>query len=105
MPISMPEPDQAVIARRAEIIRVMRNLLPADNVLEDDDELRAYESDALPAYHQLPLIVALPETTDQVSQILEYCHENDIKIVPRGSYPILGVSLNLGGSSSAGCAY
>jgi len=54
-------------------------------VLEDNDELRAYESDALPAYHELPLIVVLPETTEQVVQILKYCHENDVKIVPRGS--------------------
>ena len=85
MPISMPEPDQGVIARRAEIIRVMRRIIPSENVLEDTDELRAYESDALPAYHQLPLIVVLPETTEQVSEILKYCHANDVKIVPRGS--------------------
>ena len=85
MSIPMPEPDQEVIARRADIIKVMQGLVPAGNVLVDDDELRAYESDALPAYHALPLIVVLPETTAQVSQILKYCHKNDVKIVPRGS--------------------
>ena len=85
MSIPMPEPDQEVIAQRADIIKVMQGLVPAGNVLVDDDELRAYESDALPAYHALPLIVVLPETTAQVSQILKYCHKNDVKIVPRGS--------------------
>lgn len=85
MPISMPEPDQSVIARRADIIKVMRSLVGPDNVLEDADELRAYEFDALPAYTALPLIVVLPETTQQVSDILKYCHANDVKIVPRGS--------------------
>ncbi|MEL0107891.1 MAG: FAD-linked oxidase C-terminal domain-containing protein [Rhodospirillales bacterium] len=83
--MSMPEPDQSVIARRADIIKVMRSLVGPDNVLEDADELRAYESDALPAYTALPLIVVLPETTQQVSDILKYCHANDVKIVPRGS--------------------
>lgn len=63
----------------------MRSLVGPDNVLEDADELRAYESDALPAYTALPLIVVLPETTQQVSDILKYCHANDVKIVPRGS--------------------
>ena len=85
MPISMPEPDREVIARRAEIIKMMRTIVPAENVLEDEDEIRPYESDALPAYQQLPLIVVLPETTAQISQILKFCHQNNVKIVPRGS--------------------
>ncbi len=85
MPITMPEPDQDVIARRADIINVMRTIVPAANVLDDEDEIRPYEADALPAYQQLPLIVVLPETTAQVSEILRYCHKNNVKIVPRGS--------------------
>ena len=48
-------------------------------------ELRVYESDGLTAYRQLPMIVALPETTEQVSTILRLCHERGIKVVPRGA--------------------
>ena len=81
----MPEPDETVIARRQEIIAAMRAIVAGEGVIVDDDELRAYDCDGLMAYKQLPLIVVLPETTEQVSRVLRYCHENDVKIVPRGA--------------------
>ena len=37
-------------------------------------------------------MVVLPETVDQVSRILRYCHDNTIRVVPRGS----GTSLSGG---------
>ncbi|MGC1849431.1 MAG: FAD-linked oxidase C-terminal domain-containing protein, partial [Pseudolabrys sp.] len=55
-------------------------------------ELRPYESDGLTAYRQLPMVVVLPETTDQVAEILRYCHGEGIKVVPRGA----GTSLSGG---------
>ena len=88
----MPEPDQAVLARRAEIAAALREIVPGEGVIADDLELKAYETDGLTAYRQLPLIAVLPETTAQVSRILKYCHENGIKVVPRGS----GTSLSGG---------
>src|SRR5262249_60116760 len=46
----------------------------------------------LTAYRQPPMVVVLPETTQQVSRILKYCFEQGIKVVPRGS----GTSLSGG---------
>ncbi|MGL4527007.1 MAG: FAD-linked oxidase C-terminal domain-containing protein, partial [Aestuariivirga sp.] len=43
-------------------------------------------------YRQMPLVVVLPETTAQVSAVLKYAHENEIKVVPRGA----GTSLSGG---------
>jgi glycolate oxidase len=83
--MKMPEPDETVIARRTEIIAAMQAIVPGESVIFDNDELRAFECDGLMAYRQLPLIVVLPENTKQVSRILKYCHENDVKIVPRGA--------------------
>tara|TARA_R110001592_G_scaffold83467_4_gene247157 strand:- start:914 stop:2401 length:1488 start_codon:yes stop_codon:yes gene_type:complete len=83
--MQMPEPDQGVIDRRAEIIAAMRAIVPGEGVIADDAMLRAFECDGLMAYRQLPLIVVLPETTAQVSDILKYCHANGVKIVPRGA--------------------
>lgn len=83
--MQMPEPDQGVIDRRAEIIAAMRAIVPGEGVIADDAMLRAFECDGLMAYRQLPLIVVLPETTAQVSEILKYCHANGVKIVPRGA--------------------
>ena len=81
----MPEPDYETITRRDEIIATMHSIVPADCVIFEEDELRAYDCDGLMAYKQLPFIVVLPETTEQVSKILKYCHENGVKIVPRGA--------------------
>jgi len=83
--LHMPEPDSNVIARRAGIIAALQDILPAANVISSEDSLRVYESDGLTAYKQLPRIVALPETTEQVAQILKYCHKHGIKVVPRGA--------------------
>ena len=88
----MPEPDRGVIEAKVAIAADLRRILPAENVIVEADELRAYESDGLTAYRQPPLIVALPETTAQVAEILKYCDERAIKVVPRGA----GTSLSGG---------
>ena len=83
--MKMPKPDDVVIARRAEITKAMQAIVPGEGVIFDETELRAFECDGLMAYRQLPMIVVLPENVEQVSKILKYCHENDVKIVPRGA--------------------
>jgi glycolate oxidase len=88
----MPEPDREVIARRAAIAGDLCRILPAECVIVDEDERRAYETDGLTAYRQPPLLTALPGTTDQVARILRYCRERAIKVVPRGA----GTSLSGG---------
>ena len=81
----MPEPDQSVIARRAEIARDLRARVGADGVIAGEDALRAYDCDGMSAYRQLPMLVALPRGTDEVVRVLEYCHANNVRIVPRGA--------------------
>ncbi|HCH57509.1 MAG TPA: FAD-binding oxidoreductase [Rhodospirillaceae bacterium] len=88
----MPDPDKTVLSRRTEIIAALRRIVPGEGVIAEEEELRAYECDGLTAYRQLPMIVVLPETTAQVSEILKYCHGEGIKIVPRGA----GTSLSGG---------
>ena len=90
--MKMPDPDQAVLARRGEIIAAMRTIVPDQSVIVEERELAVYESDGLTAYHQLPMIVVLPDTAAQVSQVLAYCEKNNVKIVPRGA----GTSLSGG---------
>ncbi len=90
--MKMPEPDREVIARRAEIAAALREIVPGEGVIEDAEERKAYETDGLTAYRQMPLLVVLPETTEQVSRVLRYCHDNRIKVVPRGA----GTSLSGG---------
>ena len=83
--MQMPKPDREVLARRGELVEALRGLLPAESVIADADALRVYECDGLTAYRQLPMIVVLPETTEQVSRILGMCHQRGVKVVPRGA--------------------
>jgi glycolate oxidase len=70
--IAMPPSDQAVLSRREEIIAALRSIVPGEGVITSEAERRPYESDGLTAYQQLPMLVVLPSTTEQVSQILRY---------------------------------
>ena len=81
----MPEPDGGTIARRTEIAAALREIVPGEGVIVEEEELRAYETDGLTAYRQLPMIVVLPETAEQVARIARYCSETGVKIVPRGA--------------------
>ena len=83
--LTMPAPDESVLARRAEIVAALRAIVPGEGVIDAEEERRAYETDGLLAYRQLPLVVVLPSTVEQVSSVLRYCHEHKIKVVPRGA--------------------
>jgi len=89
---ALPQPDAETMRRRAEIVADMRIIVPGEGVVDTVNEMRAFESDGLTAYRQLPLVVVLPETVAQVSRILKYCDERNIRVVPRGS----GTSLSGG---------
>jgi glycolate oxidase len=92
MPLRMPEADSAVLAKRERIVASLRSIVPGEGVIATEHEMRPFESDGLTAYRQLPMVVVLPETTEQVSQVLAYCHGEGIKVVPRGA----GTSLSGG---------
>ncbi len=92
MSVRMPEPDQAVLGRRERIVAALRTIVPGEGVIAAEREMRPYETDGLTAYRQLPMVVVLPETTQQVAEVLRYCHDEDIKVVPRGA----GTSLSGG---------
>ncbi len=88
----MPEPYAEVLERREQIVADLRDIVSGEGVVDATNEMRAFETDGLTAYRQLPLVVVLPQSVEQVSSILRYCHENKIRVVPRGS----GTSLSGG---------
>src|SRR3954465_6022104 len=92
MSLTMPETDKDVLARRVDIVRDLSAIVPGEGVIAGEREMRPYESDGLTAYKQLPFVVVLPETTAQVAEVLRYCHQHGIRVVPRGA----GTSLSGG---------
>ena len=90
--MQMPIADESVINRRSEIAAGLRQLVPSHCVIDSESSMKAYDSDGLSAYRQMPLVVVLPETTEQVAAILKWCRDEEIKVVPRGA----GTSLSGG---------
>ncbi|MEE9336483.1 MAG: FAD-linked oxidase C-terminal domain-containing protein [Methylococcaceae bacterium] len=68
-----------------QIVNQLLSILPVDSVLHQLEDLRPYECDGLSAYCQLPLVVALPDSVEQVQEILCLCNEIDLPVVARGA--------------------
>jgi glycolate oxidase len=83
--ITLPAPKPDILARRDAILADLGRLLPADAVIGETIRMKPYETDGLAAYRQMPLAVVLPRTTQEVAEVLRYCHANGIRVVPRGA--------------------
>jgi glycolate oxidase len=105
MSVKMPDLDARALTKRQEIVRALRTIVPGEGVIASEHEMRAYESDGLTAYRQLPMVVVLPDTTEQVSRVLAYCYDHEIRVVPRGAGTSLsGGALPLGDGVLLGMA-
>ncbi len=60
MSIRFPEPDPAILARREAILAGLAPLVAPEALVVSEDERRAFETDGLTAYRQMPLAVVLP---------------------------------------------
>ncbi|WP_237476971.1 FAD-binding oxidoreductase [Lichenibacterium dinghuense] len=83
--IAFPAPDPSIVARRAEIVAGLAALLPPECLVDSEDERRAFETDGLTAYRQVPLAVVLPRSTAEVSAVMRYLHREGVKVIPRGA--------------------
>ncbi|MFN3844991.1 MAG: FAD-linked oxidase C-terminal domain-containing protein [Paracoccaceae bacterium] len=97
--MEMPLPNSMILSGKSRIVARLRSVLPADGVIDNEAETRAYECDALTAYRCPPLAVVLPRSTDEVAAVLRICHEEGVPVVPRGS----GTSLAGGALPTADC--
>jgi glycolate dehydrogenase FAD-linked subunit len=89
----MPKPNQDVLAKRDYLVAELRKIVAdSEAVIDDKDNLRAFECDGLSAYRQLPMIAVLPETVGEISEILKFCAAEGVNVVPRGA----GTSLSGG---------
>ena len=78
---------------KTDAIARLMALLPKGRIMSGPAHLAAYESDGLTAFAARPLAVAVPETQDEVIQIVRFCYAEKLPFVARGS----GTSLS-GGS-------
>ena len=71
--------------RQAQVVQALTAVLPAHALLWHQEDTTPYECDGLTAYRERPLVVALPETYEQVQAVLRTCHAMDVPVVARGA--------------------
>src|SRR3984885_16297934 len=78
----------------SEIAAALSATLPPDCVLSRPEERRPYECAALTAFRELPAVVVLPRTEEEVRRVLLTCSRLQVPLVARGS----GTGLSGGGT-------
>ena len=82
----MEQPSASALEQdKARILASLRACLPPHCILSTTEELRPYECDGLSAYRHLPMLVALPETVEQIAAVLRICRDQKVPVVPRGA--------------------
>ena len=90
--------DQRPTVDRENLLRQLKNILPATDILTSAEDLHPYECDGLSAYRVLPMMVVLPTTLPQLQKIVTLCNELNIALIARGA----GTGLSAGALPSDG---
>ena len=88
MNTALSDPQSALHARaerQADVVAALQAVLPAHALLWNREDTTPYECDGLTAYRERPLVVALPETWEQVQAVLKTCHRMAVPVVARGA--------------------
>jgi glycolate oxidase len=67
------------------IVQQLEAIVGSQGLIQTREERSVYECDGLASYRQLPGMVVLPRTTDEVVEILKLCDRFNIPFVARGS--------------------
>src|SRR5579872_4631089 len=69
----------------APVLNALRDIVGRENIICGDHELLVYECDAYTLEKQLPNVVVLPKTTEEVAEIVRLCAREKLPIIPRGA--------------------
>lgn len=70
---------------KGSLVAALQQILPPEAVLFDKEDLSPYECDGLSAYRQLPLIVVIPGSIEEVQEVMRLCHSKKVPVVARGT--------------------
>ncbi len=70
---------------KSELSNKLKQFLPAAAIISETEALRPYECDGLPAYRKMPLLAVLPQTVEQLQQVVKLCYRENIPVVARGA--------------------
>ena len=80
-----PQPATDRARRQSDVVQALSAVLPTHALLWTPEDTVPYECDGLTAYRERPLVVALPETYEQVQAVLRTCHTLGVPVVARGA--------------------
>src|SRR6476661_9443792 len=78
----------AVVAEgnvRSRALESLRAIRPRMTVIADDEGLKPFETDALIAHRETPMLAVLPESEDQVREVVRACRRLGVPVVTRGA--------------------
>lgn len=78
-------PAQANPAQRERLGERLQAICDQQYVLSKPEELKPYECDGLSAYKHVPLLVVLPDSVEQVQQVLRLCRDEGVPVIARGA--------------------
>jgi glycolate oxidase len=70
---------------KTEIIVELENITGREGILTAKEDLVSYSFDGTALWTHAPEVVALPTTTEQISQIMKLANRNRIPVTPRGA--------------------
>src|SRR5690625_5400826 len=70
---------------RTAIRDSLAQAIPGMTLLDREEDMRPFECDGLSVYRTLPMLVAMPDSLDQVQRLLQECHRLGVPVVTRGA--------------------
>ena len=67
------------------VLDALRAIRPSLAIIADEEGLRPFETDALIAHRETPMLAVLPETEGQVRDIVKACRKLGVPVVTRGA--------------------
>ncbi|WP_017610860.1 FAD-linked oxidase C-terminal domain-containing protein [Nocardiopsis xinjiangensis] len=81
--MSLAENETAVAL--SALVPELRTICGENGVLTDHSQRRTYENDGLAHHREVPGVVVLPTSAEQVAAVVRLCHERGVPFVPRGA--------------------
>ena len=78
------QPDHPVTVS-SPVVEALQRIVGKENVVTGKNELLVYECDAFTLERNLPGVVVLPRTTEEVAAVVRLCAQEQLPIIPRGA--------------------
>src|SRR5438045_1751236 len=69
----------------SEALAALRAVRPPLAIIADEEGLRPFETDALIAHRETPMLAVVPENEEQVRAVVRVCRDLGVPIVSRGA--------------------